>query len=183
MSLSQRIIFDAPYVVSGNGTFTNTLVLGTFAPGNSPAIINGANQAFGGTVQIELGGLTPGFGPNNHDQINDSAMLFLFPGATLTIDPFSGFVPTVGDTFTAFTWQQGLDGTFTNVVVNSFYAAQGIDFELHYINTAGAGSLTLEAVAVAPVPEPATWMLCAAAFIVALAVRRSRLAHNLTPAR
>jgi hypothetical protein len=59
---SERIVFSPGWTVSGSGGFENTLMLGTFAPGDIPTIITGTNQGFGGTVEIELGGLLPGPG-------------------------------------------------------------------------------------------------------------------------
>ena len=152
----ERIIFNSPWIVSGKGTFTNTLIMGTFAPGESPGITNGTNQGFGGTVQIELGGTVPGFGNGNHDQINDTAMILLVGSPTLEILPWNGFVPEVGDEFIILTWQAGLDGKFGDVVTASWLADHGISFALHYNNIGGAGNLTIEAV-----PEPATLSLLA----------------------
>ena len=57
-----RIEVGSQYRVTGSGLFQNTLIRGTFAPGNSPGVVNGTNQAFGGTLEIELGGTSPGFG-------------------------------------------------------------------------------------------------------------------------
>ena len=157
------LVISAPWVVSGEGSFENTIIMGTFAPGNSPAISNGSNQGFGGIVQFELGGTTPGFGADNHDQTNSSASIFVFPSATLQIDPFNGYCPTVGDEFEIMTWQTGLwsdvamttSGEFQNVVVNSFYTDKGITFDTVYTGLAGVGSLTLVATAV---PEASAFL-------------------------
>ncbi|MDZ4817960.1 MAG: autotransporter-associated beta strand repeat-containing protein, partial [Planctomycetota bacterium] len=145
-TLSERIVFESDWTVSGSGTFANTLVLGTFAPGNSPTISNGKNQGFGGAVQIEIGGLTPGNSNNNHDQINDSGTILVLPGTTLTIDPWNNFLPEFGNQFTVMSWTDGLDGVFDNVVVNPFYTTQGFNFTLQYNNVGGAGNLVLTAV-------------------------------------
>jgi hypothetical protein len=101
-----RLVFGAETRITGGGYFENTLVEGIFAPGNSPGITTGTNQAFGSTatVEIELGRLTPGFGAGNHDQINDTAAIFLIGGPTLSLLPFGGFVPAPGDEFTILTW-------------------------------------------------------------------------------
>lgn len=155
-TLAERVVFDAPWTVSGKGTFENTLVLGTFAPGDSPAITNGSNQGFGGTVQFELGGLTPGSGNDNHDQINDSGTILLLPGVMMAIDPWSSFVPSLGDQFTVMTWVEGLDGIFADLLVDSFYTDQGLSFTATYINPTGPGSLVLTVV-----PEPTGLLLAA----------------------
>jgi hypothetical protein len=156
VAAGERIIFNSPWIVSGKGTFTNTLIMGTFAPGESPGITNGTNQGFGGTVQIELGGTEPGFGNGNHDQINDAGTILLLGSSTLKILPWNGFVPEIGDKFVILTWQAGLDGTFGNVVTASWFTERDISFALHYNNVGGAGNLTIEAI-----PEPATLSLLA----------------------
>jgi len=158
-ALDERLTFDAPWIVSGKGTFENTLVLGTFSGGESPGIVNGTNQAFGGTLEFELGGLEPGFGNNNHDQINDSAAILLIGDPALSILPFNSFVPDVGDEFTILTWATGLDGTFGDVLVDPFFASNGLRFDLLFTNTVGPGNLTLHASAI---PEPSTFVMLVA---------------------
>jgi len=152
--LEERIIFNAPWIVTGKGTFENTLILGTFAPGESPAVTSGTNQGFGGTVEVELGGTTAGFGDDNHDQVADDGTILLVGGPTLENLPWNDFVPMVGDEFVIMTWAAGLDGTFSNVVTAPWFTDRDIAFDLHYENVDGPGSLTLEAV-----PEPATLAL------------------------
>lgn len=98
-ALDERIVFESPWIVSGTGTFENTLVEGTFAPGNSPGIVEGNSLAFAGAVEIELGGLVPGDGPNNHDQIVDGGTLEILDDVTLKVLPWNGFAPELGDQF------------------------------------------------------------------------------------
>lgn len=141
--LSERLTVSAPWAVSGNGEFENTLILGDFSPGMSPGVVNGTNQAFGGSLTFELGGATPGNGANNHDQINDSATISLFGNPTINVVPFSGYVPTLGQTFTVMTWRTGLSGTFGPLVVNSFYTNMGRTFTLTVNNPGGTGSAVL----------------------------------------
>ncbi len=77
--VSDRLVFDADSTVS---YFENMFVLGTFAPGNSPAISSGENQGFGGTIEIELGGTTPGSGPNNMTRLSMQAKCCCSTGPT-----------------------------------------------------------------------------------------------------
>ena len=169
--LDERIVFDAPWTVTGKGTFENTLIRGTFAPGESPAIASGANQGFGGKVQVELGGTTPGFGNDNHDQIADDGTILLEDSPTLEILPWNDFVPAVGDEFVVMTWAAGLDGAFGDVVTDPWFTGRGISFDLRYENVDGPGSLTLEAL-----PEPATLALLTVGGLGLLLRRRRRRA-------
>ncbi len=164
---AEQIIFTSPWIVSGNGTFTNTLILGTFAPGESAGVTMGGNQGYAGTVEIELGGTEPGFGDDNHDQINDTGTILLFESPILEILSWSNFVPEVGDEFVILTWQVGLDGEFGDVAVDPWFTSHGIDFALHYNTPSVPGNLTIEAI-----PEPATLSLLALGSLVALRGRR-----------
>jgi len=147
----QQLVFSSPWKVSGQGTFENMLVEGTFSPGNSPAIVESKNLAFSGTVQIELGGKTPGIGSGHYDQINDLASVMLSGSPVLSILPWEEFVPQFGDTFDIMTWDSGLSGTFATVEVDPWFTAHGIRFNSAYNNVDGVGSLSLTAV-----PEPGT---------------------------
>jgi hypothetical protein len=172
-ALDERLVFENGWTVSGKGTFENTLILGTFSPGESPVITEGTNQAFGETsiVEIELGGTTPGSGGNNHDQINDLATILLADNPTLSILAFNDFVPTIGNEFEIMTWQTQLDGTFGDVLIDPFFTDNGIGFDLIFTNTGGTGNLTL--VATSAVPEPGTAVLLGALGWIGLARRRA----------
>jgi hypothetical protein len=168
-SPEEPVVFAPGTMVSGEGYFANTRVEGTFAPGNSPAITNGSNQAFGptSTVLIELGGTTPGFGNNNHDQINDSGTVFLF-GGTLKVVPWNSFLPQPGDQFKIITWQTALVGVFSTMVVDPAFTNAGISFTQQVNNPAGPGNLTLLAVAI---PESNSMLLVGAATLLLAAIR------------
>jgi autotransporter-associated beta strand protein len=159
-SLDARLVFDSPWTVSGEGTFENTLILGTYTPGNSPAAVNGTNQGFGGTVQIELGGATPGNGDGHYDQINDAATILLTGSPRLSILPWNGFLPDPGQQFEVMTWQSGLNGSFGSVEVDPWFMSHGIWFDVAYHDPAGSGGLTLTAVNATP--EPGSLLLLAA---------------------
>lgn len=163
----QPLVFGPETHVKGSGEFVGTLSLGVFAPGNSPGITTGTNQAFGASsiIEIELGGALPGFGANHHDQINDSKTLALL-GGKLSILSYNNFIPTAGNEFVVLTWQQGLVGSFGTVVVAPYFASHGITFTSVINNPTGTGNLTLRAVATA-VPEVGAFVLLALATFVA----------------
>ena len=117
-----------------------------------------------------LGGTTPGFGADNHDQINDSGTLFLFDPVTLSILPYNNFIPSAGDEFVVMTWQTELQGTFANVLVDPLFNSNNIAFDLIVDNAGSAGSLTLRATVV---PEPSTLIL-ALLGLALLSLRRRR---------
>ncbi len=142
----ERIVFDAPWTVTGKGTFVNTTVLGTFSPGESPGMVDGENFLLGGDVIIELGGETPGSGPENHDQIIDDGLLALGSAAELVLTSWNQFLPEIGDEFVVMTWADGIDGSFAGITVDSWFAENGIGFELDYRDPDNAGSLIARAV-------------------------------------
>lgn len=147
-STTQPVVFGPGALVSGSGHFTETLNYGTFAPGNSPGVTTGTNQAFAGTVEIELGGTTPGFGSGKHDQINDNGAILIVGFPTLSLISFESFIPSAGDEFTILTWDEGLVGDFGTVELDPAFVSAGIEFEQVVTNRLGAGDLTLRAVAV-----------------------------------
>ncbi len=140
--LSERIEFENGFTVTGIGYAENVLYSGNHSPGLSPAVVTGKNQAFAGTVELELGGTTPGSGSNSHDQIVDLGAVELVEGVDLAIRPWNGFEPAIGDEFEVLTWSDDLAGTFDEVIVDSYFAALGIDFEISY----GDDSIILSAV-------------------------------------
>jgi hypothetical protein len=173
----EPLVFNADTRVTGSGYFEYTLSLGTFSPGNSPGVTTGFNQAFGGTIQFELGGTAPGFGSNNHDQINDTGTISLF-NPTLSILPFGGFVPQPGDQFKILTWQTGLSGSFGATLIDSFFTNANITFVQVIDNVSGPGSLTLVAQAI---PEASPLMTCGGLAAIAVGIaahRRIRGAAN-----
>jgi fibronectin-binding autotransporter adhesin len=84
-------------------------------PGFSPAAVTfGGNLTFDSTstLHIDIGGTTPGNGPNNHDQVNVVGAAAL--GGTLDLVPFNGFAPVAGDKFVVMTYANA-SGTFATV--------------------------------------------------------------------
>ena len=77
----------------------NVTITGTDAPGFSTARVYRGNVTYGGTLEIEIGGLDPG---SQHDQINHSGEAGL--GGELRIERLNGYVPDVGDRFVILTF-------------------------------------------------------------------------------
>jgi uncharacterized repeat protein (TIGR01451 family) len=111
----------------GNGTIAGTLANhAVVAPGASPGTltINGDYvQASNGTLDIQLGGTTPG---TQYDRLAVSGTVTL--GGTLNITTVGGFVPAVGNAFqfltygaranvTTFATTNGLDNDPTTMLV------------------------------------------------------------------
>jgi T5SS/PEP-CTERM-associated repeat protein len=115
---------------------------GTVAPGASPGTttINGDyTQLEGATLEIELGGLTPG---TEHDQlIVDGAMLDL--AGTLGLVHLSEYDLNVGDMFDVVTFTGALDGMFDAVTTSS---QNGLQFDVDVIY--GAGVITVEVLSI-----------------------------------
>ncbi|MCA9198702.1 MAG: hypothetical protein KDA87_14235, partial [Planctomycetales bacterium] len=93
----------------GSGTFAGKLInFGQLRPGNSPGIqnVNEFTQASGGSLQIEIGGTSPGPGAQNvddgYDQINVTTLATL--DGTLDIELINDFTPSIGDTFDILTF-------------------------------------------------------------------------------
>lgn len=96
--------------VKGVGTMDNVVITGTDAPGFSPAAVTRGSVIYAGSLEIELGGTTPG---SEYDQLNHllgagTAVL----GGTLEVQLIDNFVPSVGDTFDVITALGGITGTF-----------------------------------------------------------------------
>lgn len=101
-------------VLNGTGLITGDVVLdgGSFKPGHSPGsiVINGNyTQTANGSLDLELGGITPGTG---YDQliVNGTANL----AGTLNILPYGGFAPVEGSNFELLDYYSLL-GNFTTI--------------------------------------------------------------------
>lgn len=153
--------------LSGNGaTGPVTLDAGaSLTPGTSPSLSQGSaglvtvgsGSDFGGTITLELGGLTRG---SEYDAINVSGGSSLTLGGTLNVTFINSFMPTVGDTFQLFN-AANFSGSFAQL---NLPIAAG-EWDTSQLYTTGT-------IAVA-VPEPATLSLLAATLLVP-ALRRRR---------
>ncbi|MFM9024061.1 MAG: beta strand repeat-containing protein, partial [Planctomycetaceae bacterium] len=113
----QQLVFAAGSTVSGNGSFTNALFNGTYAPGNSPAITNITNGGFGNssTLLVEIGGTQAGA---QYDQVQNAGTLSLL-GGTLNVVLTNSFMPAPGDSFQILGYGQ-LAGDFGTVSLPVF---------------------------------------------------------------
>ncbi len=87
---------------SGGGTVDFE---GTYLPGNSPAAVSiGGPVVLGpaNTLDMDIGGTTPGNAANNYAQINVTGNANL--SGSLNLIPYNGFVPAAGDKFTVMTY-------------------------------------------------------------------------------
>jgi len=108
--------------LSGNGTIdgfvTNSGAI--VRPGSSPGILTVTqgyptpySQGPGGTLSIELGGLTAG---TQYDQLNNGGNSVL--GGALDVNLINGFQPALGETFAIVTFASGTGtGKFTTLNV------------------------------------------------------------------
>ena len=127
-----RIAFSGlePFVyLEGFGAVVNS---GSFHYGNSPAILNAGSftQAAGATLEIEIGGYSPGPGApldNGFDQINVSGAASL--GGTLKISLINNFVPALGDTFDFLTFGS-VAGAFSQVTGPFGFGDSNLYFEV-----------------------------------------------------
>lgn len=114
---------------------------GTVAPSGSTTITGDYNQLTAATLQVELGGLTPG---TEHDQlIIDGATLDL--AGTLELAHLAGYEMSVGDTFDVVTFTGVLNGSFEAITTSSL---AGLGFEVAV--TYGTGTITVEVLSVTP---------------------------------
>jgi hypothetical protein len=149
--------------VSGAGNFQGNFVFsGSYAPGNSPAIVDFDGDLLfesGHVLTMEIGGTTPGSG---YDVLNVTGHLTL--GGTLEIVFIDGFTPDAEDVFDFFTGGT-LDGTFHTIVLPAGYQVVG--------NLAEGSSFSFSTI-----PEPATLVSFTGLFALTFAATRRRLRTN-----
>ncbi len=138
------------------------------------SITNGGNLIFLSTLELELGGLTPGA---QHDQILATGFVAL--GGTLDIVLVNSWVPSDGDVYTLIRAEQILSLDAQNqplfpsfAQVNYPELSPGLNFLLEFnLDPAGQDSMALSVTSV-PLP-PAIWMLGAG--LAGLLTRRRAL--------
>jgi hypothetical protein len=126
--------------LSGTGTLAgNFQNAGRLAPGNSPGIItiNGNyTQAADGVLEIEVGGLTPGNGPNYHDQVIVSGTAAL--DGRLEVPLVNGFVPALNNEITFLTAGGGpgaVTGSFSSIYSPNLGSVAGLAVKVLYSGT------------------------------------------------
>ncbi|HMO83571.1 MAG TPA: hypothetical protein PKC18_01490 [Lacipirellulaceae bacterium] len=107
-SPAQRLTL--PGYVKGVGTLDQVTITGTFAPGFSSATVYAGSVAYAGTLEIEIGGTSPG----SFDRIIHAGTATL--GGTLMVALINGFVPSVGQSFD-FLSAANFAGAFESIVL------------------------------------------------------------------
>jgi len=128
--------------LGGLGTTTGGVNIqsgGTVAPGNSPGILNTGNFSLlvGSTLEIEIGGTTPGNTANNHDQVNVTGTVNL--AGSLTALKYNDFIPAAGNTFTIIN-NDGSDpvvGTFAGLNEGATFTSDNVTYTVSYVGGNG----------------------------------------------
>ena len=93
--------------VKGVGTCDNCNITGTDAPGFSTAAVNRGSVTYNGTLEIEIGGTSPGSGFDQLNHILGAGVADL--GGVLDVQLTGGFIPSIGDSFEIITAASVLD--------------------------------------------------------------------------
>jgi hypothetical protein len=127
-----------PYgTLKGLGTVAGVYLFanGTLAPGLSPGILNTGNLTFtGGTLEIELGGTTPGNATTNHDQLDVTGTVDLGSATTLETTHWNGFRPVLNSQFVIIN-NDGTDavtGTFQGLADGATFTVDSITYTISY---------------------------------------------------
>ncbi len=127
--------------LKGRGTVSSSVqAQGTVAPGNSPGVLNTGDFELlvGATLEIEIGGTTPGNTDNNHDQVNVTGTVSL--AGTLLVTRWLNFIPQSPNTFVIIN-NDGIDsvtGTFAGLPQNTTFLSDGTFYSISY--TGGDGN-------------------------------------------
>ncbi len=122
----------------------NTIQSGAFvSPGTSPGILTLNTLTFnaGSTLDIEIGGTTPGNLSTDHDQLNIFSTVNL-GGAALTLTQFNGFVPTAGQQFVIVNNDNAdaITGTFAGLAEGAVivpFLVPGMQATISYVGGTG----------------------------------------------
>jgi len=127
---------------TSSGTITGNVTLGNAAAGVVPRpgaagtlTVTGTYTQTAGTLDIELGGTSPGTGYDRLVVGGNAAL-----GGVLQLTVLNGFVPKVGQQFQVLTATGTLSGAFTDVATTNF--APGLGASVIY--TAGGATVTIE---------------------------------------
>lgn len=141
-SVSQTITLTG--YVKGVGTCDLCTITGTDAPGFSTATINRGTVFYDGTLEIEIGGTTPGSGYDQLNHILGAATANL--GGELDVQLTGGFMPALDDMFEIITAMGGIKGTFTTTAGQLPALGAGLAWAINY----GANNVVLAVVAAGP---------------------------------
>jgi hypothetical protein len=139
--------------LTGDGPLKNVTIINTHAPGESTAIvpIEGAYaiRNFGGRLEMEIGGTTPGTG---YDQLlsSDPANIIAIGTSqtTLKVSLIDDFVPAVGDMFTIISTAGTISGDFAVEDLPLAAGDHALTWDVHY----NPSNLTLEVVSISGLP-------------------------------
>jgi fibronectin-binding autotransporter adhesin len=147
--------------LTGAGSLGDLMLAGTYAPGNSPALVSVGDFTIGSTglLQMEIGGLLRG---TEYDAFNINGVFAT--GGTLEIAFINGFTPSAAATFNLFD-ATSLAGTFGTVTLPTL--ASGYNWDTTGLYT--DGELRISAI-----PEPSTYAVIAGLGALGLAWWRRR---------
>jgi hypothetical protein len=134
--------------IGGSGLLRNVRIDGTHAPGESTAIVplEGAYTInnFGGRLELEIGGTTPGTGYDQLFSSDPSNVINIgtVQGTTLKVSIINHFVPAVGDMFTIISTAGTITGEFLTEILPLAAGNNALTWEVHYNPT----NVTLEVV-------------------------------------
>ncbi|MCH7751899.1 MAG: hypothetical protein IH898_07065 [Planctomycetes bacterium] len=111
--------------LKGVGTYDNCNITGTDAFEFSTAAYNRGSVSYNGTLEIEIGGTTPGSGYDQLNHILGAGIAEL--GGTLDVLLIGGYVPSLGDTFDILTATGGVNGTFASTLFPDLGALLAMD--------------------------------------------------------
>ncbi|MGB7347142.1 MAG: autotransporter-associated beta strand repeat-containing protein, partial [Pirellulaceae bacterium] len=139
---ASSIVVDGGGTLQGSGTINapvTALIGSTVEPGNSPGVTNTGDfdLQFGSTLEIEIGGTTPGNTATDHDQVNVTGSVTL--GGTLDVSLFNSFTPSSGNTFTIINndLADAVSGTFDGVAEGDVVTDGQYSYTVSYVGGDG----------------------------------------------